>query len=71
LAHRQSAVVHKGAALHHLRFGLPRKPAPVLGKSSFQSADREAAFLEAVRLAGFGNAEAHPLFGRPVIHEYG
>jgi hypothetical protein len=30
------------------------------GKSSFQSADREAAFLKAVRLAGFGIAEAHP-----------
>jgi uncharacterized protein len=48
----------------HRRFGLPTKSAPDLEKL-IKAADREAAFLEATRLAGFGVAEARRFFGRP------
>ena len=48
----------------HRRFGLPTKSAPDLEKL-IKSADHEAAFLEATRLAGFGVAEARRFFGRP------
>jgi 5'-deoxynucleotidase YfbR-like HD superfamily hydrolase len=48
----------------HRRFGLPTKPVPDLEKL-IKTADREAAFLEATRLAGFGVAEARRFFGRP------
>src|SRR5271170_2478776 len=44
------------AAIHR-RFGLPAKSAPELGKL-IKTADRDAAFLEATRLAGFEIAEA-------------
>ena len=48
----------------HRRFGLPGKSAPELEKL-IKVADREAAFLEATRLAGFDVAEARRFFGRP------
>ena len=49
----------------HLRFGLPALlPAPV--KKAIKAADRVSAWLEAVRIAGFREAEADKLFGRPV-----
>src|ERR1700757_3782600 len=48
----------------HLRFGLPAKPAPTV-EALTKAADREAAFLEATRLAGFDAAEAQRFFGRP------
>jgi uncharacterized protein len=48
----------------HRRFGLPLKPAPELQKL-IKIADREAAYLEATRLAGFEAAEARRFFGRP------
>ena len=48
----------------HRRFGLPAKSPPDLEKL-IKTADREAAFLEATRLAGFNIAEARRFFGRP------
>jgi len=48
----------------HLRFGLPAKSAPEL-EELIKLADREAAFLEATRLAGFETAAALRFFGRP------
>ena len=48
----------------HLRFGLPPKPASEL-EVLIKSADRQAAFLEATRLAGFESSEARRFFGRP------
>jgi uncharacterized protein len=51
------------AAIHR-RFGLPAKSAPELEKL-IKTADREAAFLEATRLAGFNITEARRFFGRP------
>jgi 5'-deoxynucleotidase YfbR-like HD superfamily hydrolase len=48
----------------HLRFGLPAKSSPDLEKL-IKSADREAAFLEATRLAGFETTAALKFFGRP------
>ena len=52
------------AAAVHLRFGLPGAvPAPV--KKAIKAADRVSAWLEATQLAGFTEAEADRLFGRP------
>src|SRR6202035_4654013 len=51
------------AAIHR-RFGLPAKSAPEL-ENLIKTADREAAFLEATRLAGFNITEARRFFGRP------
>jgi uncharacterized protein len=48
----------------HRRFGLPAKAPPDLEKL-IKTADREAAFLEATRLAGFNITEARRFFGRP------
>jgi 5'-deoxynucleotidase YfbR-like HD superfamily hydrolase len=48
----------------HLRFGLPAVLPAELGKL-IKSADRAAAYLEATRLAGFGEAEAKRFFGTP------
>ncbi|MGZ8409813.1 MAG: HD domain-containing protein, partial [Hyphomicrobium sp.] len=48
----------------HIRFGLP----PVLPEDPdtlIHRADRMAAYLEAVELAGFSAAEARRIFGRP------
>ncbi len=52
------------AAAVHLRFGLPATlPTPV--KALIKRADRLSAWLEAVRIAGFAEAEANRLFGVP------
>ena len=51
------------AAIHR-RFALPAKSAPDLERL-IKTADREAAFLEATRLAGFNITEARRFFGRP------
>ena len=51
------------AAIHR-RFGLPPHPPPELERL-IKSADRQAAYLEATRLAGFATAEARRFFGRP------
>jgi uncharacterized protein len=48
----------------HRRFGLPPKSPPEL-VDLIKTADRQAAFLEATRLAGFGITEARRFFGRP------
>jgi uncharacterized protein len=54
------------AAAVHLRFGLPAAlPAQV--KAAIKRADRVSAWLEAVRIAGFGVAEANRLFGAPKL----
>ena len=52
------------AAAIHLRFGLPAiLPKPV--KQAIKKADRVSAWLEAVQIAGFAEAEADRFFGRP------
>jgi uncharacterized protein len=51
----------------HIRFSLPVRPPAELEKR-IKSADRAAAFIEAVRLAQFSVAEAERYFGRPEIH---
>ena len=48
----------------HIRFGLPAV-LPVQIKSSIKAADKISAWLEAVQIAGFTEAEADKLFGRP------
>jgi hypothetical protein len=50
----------------HVRFGLPAKSAPEL-EELIKLADRQAAYLEATRLAGFETAEAQKFFGRPPV----
>jgi uncharacterized protein len=50
----------------HRRFGLPAKSAPELERL-IKIADRQAAYLEATRLAGFEPAEARRFFGRPPV----
>jgi uncharacterized protein len=48
----------------HLRFGLPAASAREL-EELIKAADRQAAYLEATRLAGFEDAEARRFFGPP------
>jgi len=48
----------------HIRFGLPPALPDELTRL-IKSADRAAAYLEATRLAGFGEAEAKRFFGTP------
>jgi 5'-deoxynucleotidase YfbR-like HD superfamily hydrolase len=48
----------------HLRFGLPAV-LPVAVKKQIKAADKVSAWLEAVQIAGFSEAEADRLFGRP------
>ena len=48
----------------HLHFSLPAAPPAVLLRQ-IKRADREAAYLEAVHLAGFGADEARKFFGEP------
>ncbi|SLN38212.1 HD domain-containing protein [Roseovarius halotolerans] len=48
----------------HIRFGLPATiPAQV--KKQIKNADRISAWMEAVRIAGFTEAEANRFFGKP------
>jgi 5'-deoxynucleotidase YfbR-like HD superfamily hydrolase len=58
------AVERRLLAAVHRRFGLPIKSAPEL-EELIKIADRQAAYLEATRLAGFDAAEARRFFGRP------
>jgi 5'-nucleotidase len=53
------------SAAIHLRFGLPAI-LPKSVKAQIKRADKVSAWLEAVQLAGFSEAEANRLFGRPV-----
>jgi 5'-deoxynucleotidase YfbR-like HD superfamily hydrolase len=48
----------------HLRFGLPAKLPDQL-TALIKAADRQAAYLEATRLAGFAEDEARKFFGLP------
>ena len=48
----------------HLRFGLPAVLPSVI-KKAIKAADKISAWLEAVQIAGFSEAEANKLFGRP------
>lgn len=50
----------------HVRFSLPALPAAALARQ-IKRADREAAFFEAVHLAGFEQGEARKLFGEPSL----
>ena len=50
----------------HLRFGLPAQSPPEV-EALIKAADRQAAYLEATRLAGFEAAEARRFFGRPPV----
>ncbi len=58
------AVEKRLLAAIHLRFGLPAKLPETL-HNLIKAADRSAAYLEATRLAGFQDAEAHHFFGPP------
>jgi len=58
------AVERRLLASIHRRFGLPIKSAPEL-EALIKIADRQAAYLEATRLAGFAAAEARRFFGHP------
>jgi 5'-deoxynucleotidase YfbR-like HD superfamily hydrolase len=58
------AIEKRLLAAIHLRFGLPTILPAELTKL-IKSADRAAAYLEATRLAGFGEAEAQRFFGSP------
>ena len=48
----------------HLRFGLPAT-LPTAIKKQIKAADNVSAWLEAVQIAGFTEAEANRFFGRP------
>jgi 5'-deoxynucleotidase YfbR-like HD superfamily hydrolase len=50
----------------HLRFALPATPPPALSRQ-IKRADREAAYFEAVQLAGFSSTEARRFFGYPSL----
>ncbi|MEM1386854.1 MAG: HD family hydrolase [Pseudomonadota bacterium] len=52
------------SAAINLRFGLPAV-LPVAVKKAIKRADKVSAWLEAVQLAGFSQAEANRFFGRP------
>ncbi|MET0676509.1 MAG: HD family hydrolase [Bradyrhizobium sp.] len=59
----------------HIRFGLPADVAEEVTKA-IKAADRGAAYLEAIHLAGFSEAEAKRLFGKdpgltePAVRDY-
>jgi hypothetical protein len=59
-----AALDERLAVAVHLRFGLPAV-LPARLKAQIKRADRLSAWLEAVRIAGFGEAEANRLFGTP------
>lgn len=50
----------------HVRFALPAHP-PAAIKKTIKSADKHAAYFEAIHLAGFEHDEAKRLFGAPSI----
>jgi len=52
------------SAAIHLRFGLPASLPPQV-KTAIKRADRLSAWIEAVNIAGFQEAEADRLFGKP------
>ena len=48
----------------HIRFGLPAQ-VPVAIKKQIKKADTVSAWLEAIQIAGFTEAEANKIFGKP------
>ncbi|WP_232825424.1 HD family hydrolase [Albibacillus kandeliae] len=52
------------AAAVHIRFGLPANTTPTL-KKRIKKADKVSAWMEAVQIAGFSEAESTRFFGRP------
>lgn len=52
------------AAAIHIRFGLPAETPKKL-KTQIKKADKISAWMEAVQIAGFAEAEANRFFGRP------
>jgi 5'-deoxynucleotidase YfbR-like HD superfamily hydrolase len=60
------AVERRLLAAVHRRFGLPVPSAAELSEL-IKIADRQAAYLEATRLAGFDAVEARRFFGRPPV----
>jgi 5'-deoxynucleotidase YfbR-like HD superfamily hydrolase len=50
----------------HLRFALPAAAPAALGRQ-IKRADRQAAYFEAVELAGFSENEARTFFGAPAV----
>jgi uncharacterized protein len=60
------AVEARLLAAIHLRFGLPAALPDDL-RNLIKTADRNAAFFEATKLAGFEVAEARRFFGRPAV----
>ena len=48
----------------HIKFGLPAQ-LPKTIKAQIKRADKISAWMEAVQIAGFSEAEANKLFGRP------
>ena len=58
------AVEKRLLAAIHMRFGLPAEIAEEL-TGLIKAADRQAAYLEATRLAGFAEEEARKFFGPP------
>ncbi|WP_417700155.1 HD domain-containing protein [Pseudophaeobacter sp.] len=48
----------------HIKFGLPAQ-LPKTIKAQIKRADKTSAWMEAVQIAGFSEAEANKLFGRP------
>ena len=59
-----AAMDERLAAAVHLRFGLPAA-LPTKVKRAIKAADKASAWLEAVRIAGFSEAEATRFFGHP------
>jgi 5'-deoxynucleotidase YfbR-like HD superfamily hydrolase len=50
----------------HIRFAMPAVPAAALARA-IKKADKQAAFFEAVELAGFSRTEARTFFGEPSL----
>ena len=59
-----SALDERLEAAIHIRFGLPVK-IPVAVKKKIKKADQISAWMEAVQIAGFSEAEADKFFGKP------
>lgn len=59
-----SALDQRLTSAIHIKFGLPAQ-LPKSIKAQIKRADKVSAWMEAVQIAGFSEAEANKLFGRP------
>ncbi|HTJ57624.1 MAG TPA: HD family hydrolase [Devosiaceae bacterium] len=59
-------VEHRLQGAVHVRFALPADPPAALAKQ-IKRADKQAAFFEAVELAGFSRTEGRTFFGEPSL----